>query len=74
LLILQAAISDFWGKVFLAWQIYPAITVGYEQCKCLNPTIAAFFSYMPSSFESIEVLTEDRARMPCPIYFLALVL
>ena len=35
MLILQAAISDFWGKVFLAWQNYPAITVGYEQRKCL---------------------------------------
>jgi hypothetical protein len=41
LLILQAAISDFWGKVFLAWQIYPAITVGYEQRKCLFRVIPA---------------------------------
>jgi len=45
LLILQAAISDFWGKVFLAWQIYPAITVGYEQRKCLNKLNKIILNY-----------------------------
>jgi hypothetical protein len=35
LLILQGAASAFWGKVFLAWQSSPVITVGYEQRKSL---------------------------------------
>jgi hypothetical protein len=36
LMILQGAISNFWDKVFLVWQILPTIKVGYEQRKSLN--------------------------------------